>query len=329
MSRLPDYSKWYAIYLDSKKNLTWTELAKKHKTSKRTISKALIFFNKSIINNEINQDSKEFQIYLAHQKIKKLKQEIKTLRSEPIISKRSKETSERKKDIDLTKIEKTIEIFKSLQKNIRLKILIFLSTYNELGLTKLSKLLNISKSTIARHIKLLEKLNLVKIREEKVRGPNKKQYYSATSDLFDVTRLSNTLLRKVSPQLAYEARCKDIRADSYVFRVLRSLIDELLSYYERFQKELELINPKSHKKIEEIFSSKNISRFYVLNLDSEEFQVYKENYLKFIINLRRDLNQVNNNRNKTTILEEKYYIWHLTFPIAKIIDKQESIYDFI
>ena len=44
MARTPNYQKWQLIYSDYQKGAKWEELVKKHKTSKRTISRAIDYY---------------------------------------------------------------------------------------------------------------------------------------------------------------------------------------------------------------------------------------------------------------------------------------------
>ena len=122
MVRTPNYKKWQSIYEDYKSGKTWEEIVNKHKTSKRTISKAISYYN-NLENSNIDQES----IYnIAKQ------------------------------------ITSTIE---ALNNQTRIRLVSVLIIYNELSLNKLSKKVGLSKSTVLRHLKELEKIGIIKFRK--------------------------------------------------------------------------------------------------------------------------------------------------------------------
>lgn len=329
MARRPNYEKWYNIYLDSRNGLKWDELVKKHKTSRRTINNALKFFQKIESNSGLNKESREYQIYLAQKEINKLKEKIEYLESDNSSILKELKSLENNPNPIIMENERIIKIFNSLQITIRLKILMILYVYNELSLSNLSKKLDVSKSTVARHIKKLMDLGLIKIREEKVRSPRMKQYFSASPDLFEMTRLSNSILKDFPKELAFEARLQDINIDSNVFSLLRKMLDEAMEYNKKFLTKLKDVKPKNHRLIQDLFSSKNICKYYIWNLDQEEFEVYKKNLLNFLFHLTEDFKILRKERANSKTFEKPYFILNLIIPLKKILDTQEFKFDFI
>ncbi len=79
------------------------------------------------------------------------------------------------------------EFLEFCSKKVRTKIVFALFASGELSLGKMSSLLKVSKGTISNHIIDLEKMNLIHIREEKVRGPILKKFYSLIPEFTSMT----------------------------------------------------------------------------------------------------------------------------------------------
>ena len=154
MGRHPNLEKWESIFKDYQKGIKWDLLVKKHKTSKRTISKAISYFEGKMETQSENQGN--INDNLSNNKYKKVES-----------AKRSSYKSmigENETNLNLKRTEKTIEMLKSMNNLTRLRILILLIAYQELSLGKISKKLGLSKSTASRHLKALMKIDVILIK---------------------------------------------------------------------------------------------------------------------------------------------------------------------
>jgi len=320
MTRTPNYKKWQAIYNDSKVGMTWNELVVKHKTSKRTVSKALKFFENvddMVLKNINNID---LELILARKKINDLQEKINLLESNNKFIPIKREQFMENKDFSLNRTEQIIQIIQALQNTTRIRIMVILYIYNELSLSRLSKKLGISKSTVARHLKPLRKMGVINVREVKVRGPKLKQYFSATPDILELTRLSRSLLRTVSPKKSLDAHLAEIKSDGLVFSLIKKIINEIIIYYDEFRKEIQEFRPQDHQTIEELFSTVNTGRYYLWIFDREQFKLFRNKYREFFNDLRKHLKELEAKRDKIGELEKPFFIWHMVIPIQKVFD---------
>lgn len=320
MTRTPNYKKWQEIFIDSKKDMTWDELVKKHRTSKRTISKALNFFKNIEKGNVNNVPDTDFQLTLACKKINELEEKIKQMKSKNPHITLIKDDPTEYEDIEIDKTQQIIQIVESLLNTTRLRLLIILYIYNELSLSRISNKLNISKSTATRHLKALKKTGLIKIREVKVRGPRFKQYFSATPEIIEMTRLSRSILRKVTPERALEACLKDVKVDSMLFSIIKNILNNVISYYREFQKKIEEIQPTKHQTIEKLFSTENICRYYLWMFDKEQYEIFRVKYRNFFNELQEDLDKLKKREETEEALEKYFLVWHMLIPIKKVFD---------
>lgn len=324
MARTPNYKKWKSIYIDFKDGLTWNQLVKKHKTSKGTISKAINFYEdigKGNVNlNDIKD--KELQLSLAYERIFELQEKAKLLTFKDLeAGEFLSDQIEVEKKVDLIKTQQIMEILESLNNLTRLRLVMVLLIYNELSLDDLSKKLGFSKSTVSRHLGALRKTGIIKIRKEKVRGPRMKQYISVTQDLLQMARLGSSMLRKISPEKALEARILDLKNDMLIIRAIKNYLSDIIVYYMEIQKNMEDFLPKDHNSVEKVFSSGNVCRYYFWNFNEQQFEIFKAKYLEFFKSLKEELEKCKGTNPVETAETNPYFVWHLTVPIKKVYDK--------
>ena len=94
----------------------------------------------------------------------------------------SAENSQNHNDSIFREIKLSQNILTSLQNKVQFKILGFLYNYQELSLSELSTKLKVSKGTILNHVKKMIELNLIQMREERLKGPKKSNIYSIKDD---------------------------------------------------------------------------------------------------------------------------------------------------
>ena len=323
MARPPNYKKWNAIYIDHKNGMTWDELVSKYKTSKRTIGRAVNFFREegeNFLNNQLNDD---LRVTVVNNKIKELEEELNKVKSERDKIIREKRSKSDIQNIQFNDTQQIIKILESLSNSTRIWLMIILNVYKELGVGKLSKMLGISKTTALRHLKFLKEAGLIKIREEKIRGPKLKQYFSVIVtglDVIEKTRLSRSLLRTLSPEQSLKTHKVDLNLDILLFSIINKIINEMISYYKEIQKYINEFKPQDHKTIENIFSSENYSRYYLWVFNEEQFNLFKKRYRTFFEELRKDLKILESKKTYSKTAIKPFLVWHMLVPIKKIID---------
>ena len=81
-------------------------------------------------------------------------------------------------DLIMENIEHSLSLFKYLSSDFRLRLVLLLNCYEELTLRQICKKLNKSKVTITNHLKPLLDIGFLYVREEKLKGPLVRKYYS-------------------------------------------------------------------------------------------------------------------------------------------------------
>lgn len=279
MARSPNYNKWKRIFHDYKKGMKWDELVKKHTTSKRTISKAINFYNNLEISDKIQEK--------IHDKAKQ--------------------------------ITRTIE---SLNNITRLRLVMLLGLYNDIGLGDLSKKLDLSKSTVLRHLKELEKIGVIDIRREKVKGSRLKQYYSVPPNILKMMKLSHSLLRNIPPEEALDALIIDLQADASFFSIFMKILDEVILYNKDLQKDLKEYRPTNYQTIEKIFSTESHYRYFFWYLNKAQYSKFRLRYQEFMKNLKKDFKLIEKEENNNIDKENLYFVFHSLIPLKKIYDRK-------
>lgn len=316
MTRRPNYKKWQAIFIDYTKGLSYNDLVQKHRTSKRTISKAINFYKEEkssefITDNELRNNAKaELDYNLNEFNLPRDGEYSNIISSDELKNK----ITQRAKQI--------MKINKSLNNKTRMRLILTLYVYNELSLGRLSKKLSLSKSTVLRHIKALENTGIVKIRHEKVRSPKLKQYYSVVPNILEVVRFSHSMMRHVSPKLALETHIKDLENDKYLFSVIANIFNGIIAYYNDLEDTVQEFTPSDHQTIENIFSSENLSRFYFWFLSKKQYEFFKVKYKEFFDDLMHGLKEIENKNIEKEFEERPFFVWHSVIPIKKILEKK-------
>jgi len=219
-------------------------------------------------------------------------------------------------------------ILTALQNNVQFKILGFLYNYNEMSLTELSTKLKVSKGTILNHVKKMTELNLIQMREERVKGPKKSNIYSVKDD-FDYNTLTwlnhEDLDVFDNPDIdIFEWLNSLLEIDKKIFDVGKKFFIHLQKLVSNSQNELTNLSKKrAHDKedAKEIFIEGR-PLHYMFFLDEEEKDIYLELAEQFKNDL---LTRIYEKRKKTPKNDEpkkgKNYIgWNLFMPYKKMLE---------
>jgi DNA-binding transcriptional ArsR family regulator len=252
MTRSPDYQKWQLIYYDYQKGMKWEEIVQKHKTSKRTISKAINYYE-GLVNNELSQD----YIYNMAKQITKTIEALNTQTRIRLIS-----VLVTYNELSLNRLSKKLGLSKPT-------VLRHLRDLEEVGIIKINRVGPRSKqyysvSPLIRN----------------------------TSDQTKLVRLTHSMLRNIPPEEALEALIIDLQADASFFSIIKVILDDVISYNKELQENLKEFRPTNYDTIEKLFSPENHYRYLFWYLNKAQYQRYRLRYREFLEVLRKDFKKI-------------------------------------
>jgi len=221
-------------------------------------------------------------------------------------------------DIDIqqlkTRIKTVSTVIEALNKTIRIRILLLLWAYKEQSINDLCEKLGKSWPTVTKHVDILEKSGILKVREERSRGPKNKKIYSVIPDLLQSTRLGYDFL-KLPPEDVVEILSQDLKSDAKTLEIIKKIFDDLTPYHEEIDRNLREMIPE-RKKLEEFYKKKHIN-YYVEVLDEEEFEFYSSRYKQFLEELEA-FRMERKKKNKKVQTEKPYAVLDILLPIKEI-----------
>lgn len=211
-------------------------------------------------------------------------------------------------------IKRQNTIVDSINKLIKIRILILLWAYKEQSVNDLCKKLGKSWPTITKHLHSLEKAGLLNIREEKSRGPKNKKIYSVKPGLIKSTRLEFDFL-KLPPEDIVEILSQDLKSDAKTLEIIKKIFADLLPYHGELERQLREMVP-TREKLEDFYLKKHVN-FYVELLDEEEFEFYFKKFTEFLNDLEAFRSEKKKQK-KSDQTEKPYAMFHIIFPIREI-----------
>ena len=151
--------------------------------------------------------------------------------------------------------EQVMNLIEAYKHPIRADILLYLRIHKRISLTDLAKLIGKSKPTISRHIKILEKKNLVTViatRSENTPGNINPHYYELTKNVSHAVKGEDILVAlQENPSKTQEIVENMMDARMSYYRFLHRVSELTIDYLEKM-KEATLENIDSQKEVKKI-----------------------------------------------------------------------------
>lgn len=287
MARTPNYQKWQLIYSDYQKGAKWEELVKKHKTSKRTISRAIKYYN--------NLDNVELGYETVQDRAKKIIRTIEVLNNQTRL-----------------RLVTILIMYNELSLN-RLS--------KKLGLSKSTALRHLKDLEEAELVNIRrEKVRGPRLKQYYSVTPLLRN----TPDPMKFVRLSHEMLRKFPPEEALEALISDLKADASFFSIIKMIFDDIITYNKELQENLSVFRPTNYEIIEKLFSTENHYRYLFWYLTKPQYEAFRLRYQEFTRKLREDF-ELLAEENKDVIDEKHpYFVFHTLIPLKKIFDRKSE-----
>lgn len=135
-----------------------------------------------------------------------------------------------------------------------------------------------------------------------------------------MTRFSHSLLRNLPVEKALETHSVDLNVDILLFHIIKKILDKVVSYYNELQIHMSKFKPFDHDTLENIFSTKNYSRYYLWFLHKQQFEIFKKKNREFFEEIRKEFQVLKRQKNNDRDALKPYFIWHMIIPIKSVID---------
>lgn len=287
MPRTPNYQKWQLIYSDYQNGVKWEELVRKHKTSKRTISRAINYFNSLEVVETGYENVKDMA--------KRIVRTIEALNNQTRM--RLVTLLIMYKELSLNRLSKKLGLSKSTA-------LRHLKELEENGLVNIRR----------------EKVRGPRLKQYYSVTPLLRN----TPDPMKFVRLSHAMLRKIPPEEALEALISDLKADASFFSIIKMIFDDIITYNKQLQENLKEFRPTKYEVIEKLFSTENHYRYSFWYLTKPQYKAFRLRYQEFTRMLRKDF-ELLTEENKDAIDEKHpYFVFHTLIPLKKIFDRKSE-----
>jgi len=114
----------------------------------------------------------------------------------------------------------------------------------------------------------------------------------------------------------------DFENDRLLLETLKDILGDITRYYDEFGKKVIEFPPQDYETLERVFSLQNVCRLSVWSLTNDEFEIFKEKYIEFLNNFRKEYTPHSKSVRSSKNQEYPYFIWHIIFPIKKIYERR-------
>ena len=134
--------------------------------------------------------------------------------------------------------EQSMRLFKYINSDFRLRLVLLLNCYEELTMKQICKKLNKSKVTITNHLKGLSDIGILKVREESLKGPLLRKYYSVDpfSYLKTITKSEDFLSLSDEKKWEYLMQKADFKRSEFEF--MQNFITQIIPYWTNLQNKM-------------------------------------------------------------------------------------------
>ena len=193
--------------------------------------------------------------------------------------------------------------FLLLESEVRFRIFSLLHIYPELSFSKISNLLNKSKSTLHPHLQKLIEIGLIEVsREEKVKGNFTRNYYSLKSGIFK--------------ELDYLDDLDENYLDNSIFILVKNWMKFIIKTIRLYEKYLETLESEEN--------GMNILKEHLINQEAlSGMFFFSESQFKKASKLTIEyLKMMEKIQNEGVVEEKPFYILALTLPVKQMIESQ-------
>ncbi|MHA1718525.1 MAG: hypothetical protein ACTSWX_13145 [Promethearchaeota archaeon] len=200
----------------------------------------------------------------------------------------------------------------------RIQLFMMLNAYGEISLPELAKKMGKSKTTISKHLRLLDsELNWITIEEVKVRGNIKKKVYKMNIETrySDVFWNLEKIVKSYPKEKVNKFLIKELKKKHLVFKMMDRFNFEAEQFIENNIKTLETMDQDLAK---EYFLQNQIIN-YNTNLTKEEAEEYNKEMYKFHKNFIKKI-EIKRLKEKDKVPIREYVAFQIVLPIKKMVE---------
>lgn len=211
-----------------------------------------------------------------------------------------------------------MKLFEYINSDLRLRLVLLLNCYEELTLKHICRKLSKSKVTITNHLKALLDVGILTIREEDLKGPLVRKYYSIDPYSFRETITKCEDFKSLSNDEKWEFLSKKASYRQSEFQFMQSLIAEIIPYWTSIQKKIALYQEVKADYSEIYYDEKKVEHF-IYPMNEDEYKIYMEEVALMNAHLREKFAKL---RAKNDYKRAKPHLaWHVLIPLRKFFDE--------
>ena len=150
-----------------------------------------------------------------------------------------------------------------------------MNCYEELTINQISQKLNKSKVTIINHLKGLSDLGLLKKREELLKGPLIRKYYSLDPFSFLPTITTIEDFESLTSEEKWAFLSIKANYKRFEFEFMKNFITQIIPYWTHLQKKIMEYQDAKAEYSEDFYEEKKI-RHYIYPMNEDEYNIYLE-----------------------------------------------------
>jgi len=222
----------------------------------------------------------------------------------------------------ISKIHNRMKIMKTLNSPTRFILIGYLLVHRRLSLTKISKLVGKTKSTVIHHMKKLSEIGLIIEEEEEVVGSiTPLRYYRISRDIIDKATVITDNVADIPDEKIVSMTSLALNSSRWWFESQRCMFEMMGQYYD--DTILKINNKPDIAR--EFYSSKNNFDFGSLPLTDEGYIEYLDAYKEFETKMNhivsRDLERIEEDGKQ---VGRPYFLVHAVIPFGKILENTKN-----
>ena len=210
-----------------------------------------------------------------------------------------------------------MRLFKYINSDFRLRLVLLLNCYEEITMKEICKKLNKSKVTITNHLKGLSDIGILNVREESLKGPLVRKYYSVDPLSFRETITKCEDFFSLSTEDKWEYLTQKANFKRFEFEFMQHLITQIIPYWANLHNKIKEYQEARAEYSEDFYENKKV-RHYIYPLNEDEYKIYLE---ETELMEGRIIAKFDKLRVKKDYKQAKPHLaWHVLIPMRKFFD---------
>lgn len=212
-------------------------------------------------------------------------------------------------------IDLSVKFFKYINSDLRLRLVLLLNCYEEQSIKQICRILKKSKVTITNHLKGLAEIGILRVREEALKGPLVRKYYSVDPFFFSrMARVKCKNFQSLTTHEKWDYLSQKANFERFELQFMQSLITQIIPYSKKLNLKILEYQEVNAEYSEAVYEEKK-PRHYIYPLNEDEYKIYLEESALMIARLRDKFAEIRGKKDYKTA--KPYLAWHILIPLRK------------